>query len=151
MEPERLSRIWQEAERTRDRDSIDLPLLVRAAASLGPVTWRDAAELALHERGDETRRPLPFLELIAASVKALRPASILDAWVATPTILAAAQDASKAERSCGLVPNDRVWDAAKCIARLDWRFGDPLLLLHDLANERFDLVVAAPPGGMRGG
>jgi len=150
MEPERLSRIWQEAERARDRASIDLPLLVGVAATLGPVTWRDAAELALHERGDETRRPLPFLELIAASVKALRPASILDPWVATPTILTAAHDASKSARSCGLVPDDRLWDVAKCIARLDWRCGDPFLLLHDLADERFDLVLATPPAGMRG-
>ena len=41
--------------------------------------------------------------------------------------------------------NDRLWEAAQRIAALDWRLGDPLLLLHDLSDERFELVLAEPP------
>ena len=40
--------------------------------------------------------------------------------------------------------------AAERIAPLDWRFGDPLVLLRDLSPERFDLVLVAPPMAMRG-
>jgi hypothetical protein len=51
-------------------------------------------------------------------------------------------------RSCGLVGDQRLWRAAQRIAPLDWRLGDPLLLLRDLSHERFDLVIAEPPFGM---
>ena len=45
--------------------------------------------------------------------------------------------------------HERLWRAAQRIAPLDWRLGDPLLLLRDLSHERFDLVLAEPPFGMR--
>ncbi len=52
-------------------------------------------------------------------------------------------------RSCGLVRHERLWRAAQHIAPLDCRLGDPLILLRDLSHERFDLVLAEPPFGMR--
>jgi hypothetical protein len=47
------------------------------------------------------------------------------------------------------VQDERLWRAAQRIPLLDWRLGDPLLLLHDLSPERFDLVLAEPSFGLR--
>lgn len=149
MDRDKLNEIWREAERLRDRRPVDLSVLVDVAGVLGPVTWRDVAELALHERGSEVARPLHLLEFIAELARALRPETLLDPWVATPTILAAAHAESGSARSCGLVWNERLLDIGQRIAPLDWRRGEPLRLLRDLADERFDLVIAAPPAGLR--
>jgi hypothetical protein len=149
MDRETLQRIWREAERVRSGRAIDFASLVSAAAELGPVSWHDAAELALQVPHGEAGRPMHMLEFVAKLGNSLRPQSILDSWVGTPTILAAAHEASGSTRSCGLVWNERIWEAAQVIAPLDWRHGDPLLLLRDLLDERFDLVLAAPPVGLR--
>jgi hypothetical protein len=149
MDREMLDHIWREAERPRCRHSIDFAFLVDVAADVGPLSWRDAAELALRSQAGEVARPMHLLEFVAELAHSLGPTSILDSYVGTPTILAAAHEASGSRRSCGLVRNERLWEAARRVAPLDWRFGDPLLLLRDLAQERFDLVLADPPMGAR--
>src|SRR5256885_364427 len=125
----------------RGRRAIDFAYLVDTAAEIGPITWRDAAELALRAPRDEAAQPMQLLEVVAELAHALRPKSALDPWVVSPTILAAAHEASGSSRSCGLVEGERLWKAAQRIAPLDWRLGDPLLLLRDLSPERFDLVL----------
>jgi len=149
MDRETLEHIWRTAERTRSDYAIDFPLLVDVAADVEPLSWRDAAQLARRERGGAVARPMQLLEFVAELAQALGPTSVLDPWVEAPTILAAAHEASGSVRSCGLVQQERLWRAAQRIAPLDWRLGDPLLLLRDLSHERFDLVLAEPPFGMR--
>jgi hypothetical protein len=114
-------------------NAIDLPFLVDVAA-----------EVALLQRRGEPARRIQLLEFIAELAHELRPTSVIDTWVEAPTILAAAHEASGNSRSCGLVRNESLWEAAQRIAPLDWRLGDPLLLLRDLSPERFDLVLVAP-------
>jgi hypothetical protein len=148
MDRETLERVWRAEERTRGRSAIDFPFLVDAAAERGPLGWRDAAELALRERTGNAARPMQLLEFVTELAHELGPNSVLDPWVEAPTVLAAAHEASGSIRSCGFVPDERLWRAAHRIASLDWRLGDPLVLLGDLSHERFDLVIAKPPFGM---
>jgi hypothetical protein len=149
MERETVERIWHAKERARGRYTTDFALLVEAAAGDGLLSWRDAAEVAIREREDEVARPMQLLEFVAELAHVLSPNSVLDPWVGAPMVLAAAHEASGSMRSCGLVRNERVWMAAQRIAPLDWRLGDPLLLLRDLSREQFDLLIAEPPFGMR--
>jgi hypothetical protein len=93
---------------------------------------------------------MQLLEFITELARALHPNSVLDSWVVSPTILAAAHEGSGSARSCGLVRDEHLWTAAQHIAPLDWRLGDPLVLLSDLSHERFDFVFTAPPMGGRG-
>jgi hypothetical protein len=148
MDRETLERIWRAEEQARGRHAIDFAFLVDAAAEVGPLTWRDAAELALRARDGQASRPMQLLDFVAELAHELAPKSVLDPWVEAPTVLAAAHEASGSMRSCGLVGDERLWRAAQRIAPLDWRLGDPLLLLRDLSHERFDLVIAEPPFGM---
>ena len=149
MDRETLERIWRAAEQAQSGPSIDFALLVDMAADVAPLSWRDAAELALGERGVEAARPMQLLEFVAELAHALGPNSVLDPWVGAPTVLAAAHEASGSVRSCGLVQLEPLWTAARRIAPLDWRLGDPLSLLRGLSHERFDLVLAEPPYGWR--
>ena len=149
MDRETLERIWRAAEQAQSGPSIDFALLVDIAADVAPLSWRDAAELALGERGVEAARPMQLLEFVAELAHALGPNSVLDPWVGAPTVLAAAHEASGSVRSCGLVQLEPLWTAARRIAPLDWRLGDPLSLLRGLSHERFDLVLAEPPYGWR--
>ena len=149
MDRETLERVWRAEERVRDRYAIDFAFLVDVATEVGPLTWRDAAELALRARKGDAARPMQLLEFVAELAHELGPKSVLDPWVEAPTVLAAAHEASGSMQSCGLVGDERLWRAAQRIAPLDWRLGDPLLLLRDLLHERFDLVIAKPPFGMR--
>jgi hypothetical protein len=150
MDLAKLYEIGQKAERMRDQGRpIDLSVLVGLAAELGPVSWRDAAELAVQDRKSEAGRPLYLLTFIAALASSLRPASLLDPWVTAPTVLAAAHEATASTHSCGLVWNEQMWEVAQRIAPVDWRLGQPMHLLRELADERFDLVLAAPPVNMR--
>jgi hypothetical protein len=98
----------------------------------------------------EVAQPMQLLEFITELARALHPNSVLDSWVVSPTILAAAHEGSGSARSCGLVRDEHLWTAAQHIAPLDWRLGDPLVLLSDLSHERFDFVFTAPPMGGRG-
>jgi hypothetical protein len=124
---------------------------MRARPSLnGPLNWHDAAELAPWRPQEEVAHPVRLLEFIAELAHALQPRSVLDAWVEAPTLLAAANEASGSLKSSGLVRNQNIWSGAQSIEPLlDWRLGDPLMLLRDLSHERFELVLAAPPMGMR--
>jgi hypothetical protein len=144
MDRETLEQVWRAAERMRSDHPIDFPLLVDVAADVGPLSWRDAAQLARREREDRVARPMQLLEFVAELAQALGPRSVLDPWVEAPTILAAVHEASGSVRSCGLVQQERLWRAAQRIKPLDWRLGDPLRLLRDLSHERFDLVLAEP-------
>jgi hypothetical protein len=140
--------IWSAAERERGRHALDFSALIDVAAEMaGPLSWRDAAELALRLRREEAAQPMQLLEFVAELARELRPDSVFDPWVVAPTILAAAHEASGSSRNCGLVKHESLWRAAQRIAPLDWRLGDPLLLLRDLPPERFDLVLVAPPIG----
>ena len=143
--------IWSAAERERGRHALDFSALIDVAAEMvGPLGWRDAAELALRLRREEAAQPMQLLEFVAELARELRPNSVLDPWVVAPMILAAAHEASGSSRNCGLVKHESLWRAAQRIAPLDWRLGDPLLLLRDLSPERFDLVLVAPPIGRHG-
>jgi hypothetical protein len=62
---------------------------------------------------------MQLLEFVAVFAQALRPNSVLDPWVAAPTILAAAHEASGSWRNCGLVKRESLWRAAQRIALLD--------------------------------
>ena len=79
-----LERIWHAAEQTLSGPSIDFALLVDIAADIAPLSWRDAAELALGGRGVEAARPMQLLEFVAELARALGPNSILDPWVESP-------------------------------------------------------------------
>ena len=151
MDRETAERIWNSVDATRDREEIDLFSVVQIAAPMiGDLHWRDVAELALRLRREESARPIQLLEFIAELARALRPDSILDPWVMAPTILAAASETSESSRNCGLVKGEGLWKAAQRIAPLDWRLGDPLVLLRDLPPECFDLMLIGPPFGGRG-
>jgi hypothetical protein len=133
----------------REHHEADFPLLVAAAAGAGSVSWRDAAEIAMQARPGEASRVMHLLEFVAEFARELAPKSILDVQVEAPTILAAAHEGSGSARSVGLVRDERLRDAARHIALIDWRLGDPFTLLHELPPERFDLVLASPPLGMK--
>ena len=90
MDRETLEHVWRAAEQTRSDHSIDFALLVDVAADVGPLSWRDAAELALRERRGEAARPMQLLAFVAELAHVLRPSSLLDPWVGAPPILAAA-------------------------------------------------------------
>lgn len=140
--------IWSTAERERGRHALDFAALIDVAAEMvGPLSWRDAAELALRLRREEAAQPMQLLEFVAELAQALRPNSVLDPWVVAPTILVAAHEASGSSRNCGLVRRESLWRAAQRIAPLEWRLGDPLLLVRDLSPERFNLLLVAPPIG----
>ncbi len=150
MDRETVEHIWSAAERERGRYAIDLAALIEVAAEMvGPLNWRDAAELALRLPHETAAQPMQLLEFIAELAQALRPNSLLDPWVVAPTILAAADEASGSSRSCGLVSHESLLRTAQRIAPLDWRLGNPLHLLRDLPPERFDLVLVTPPMDMR--
>src|SRR5689334_13727729 len=90
------------------------------------------------------------LEFIAQLAKSLRPRSILDPWVEeTPTILAAAAEASGSAESCGLVWNERLRQAALAITPLDGHHVDLQLGFEDHSDRQFDLVLVAHPVGVR--
>lgn len=74
MERETLEHIWRAAERARGHHAIDFALLVDVAADIGPLGWRDAAELGLRERRGEAARPMQLLEFVAELAQALGPA-----------------------------------------------------------------------------
>ena len=149
MDQDTLEQIWRQADRERGHRPIDFAYLVSAARAHGPLTWRDVAALAVRDRRSEVSRPLFLLEFIAELTAALAPRSILDPWVTAPTMLAAAHEATRSDHSCGLVRATQVFEIAEAIDPIDWRNGDPLLLLDDLAGERFDLLLVAPPVGAR--
>lgn len=143
--------IWSAAEQQRGRHALDFSALVDVATEMvGHLSWRDAAELALRLRREQAAQPTQLLEFVAELARELRPTSIFDPWVVAPTMLAAAHEASGSARNCGLVKHESLWRAAQRIAPLDWRLGDPLLVLRDLSPERFDLVLVAPPIGRHG-
>ena len=73
MDRETLEHIWRAAERTRSDYAIDFPLLVDVAADVGPLSWRDAAQLARRERGGAVARPMQLLEFVAELAQALGP------------------------------------------------------------------------------
>jgi hypothetical protein len=151
MDRRTVEQIWNAAERKRGRHALDFSALIDMAAEMvGTLSWRDAAELTLRLRREEAAQPVQLLEFVAELARELRPSSVFDPWVVAPTILAAAHEASGSSRNCGLVKDEGLWKAAQRIAPLDWRLGDPLLLLRELSAERFDLVLVAPPIGHRG-
>jgi hypothetical protein len=151
MDRQTVDRIWSMADRAGGRSALDFGSLVDiAAATAGPLNWRDVAELALRLPREEAAQPIQLLEFIAELTHALCPNSVLDPWVVSPTILVAAHQASGSSRSCGLIERESLWSAAQRIAPLDWRLGAPLRLLRDLGPEQFDLVLVAPPIGRRG-
>jgi hypothetical protein len=145
------NQIMRVADDARARgERIDLPFLLNAAASVGPIDWRLAAELArLSPSGDGDARAPHLLEFVHSLARSTTPGSILDPWVTVPALLAAARDGSGAERACGLVPDERLSEVVQYLPAVDWRRGDPAGLLQDLAGERFDLVLVDPPLGAR--
>jgi len=150
MEAEQLRRVREKADRAWQRGQIvDFAFLVETAAAAGPVSWRDAAELAFRAKHGQATRSMHLLEFVAEIARSLRPESVLDVHVEAPTFLAAACKGGGSARNCGLVRDRRMQEAAQLIVALDWRGGDPFVLLRDLAPERFDLVLAAPPLDMK--
>ena len=148
MEPDRAAALWQRAEDLRRRGRLELPELLALAQESGPVSWRDAAVLAQGVRDSEVGRPIFLLDFIAELVRSLVPATILDPWVSTPLMLAAASEAAPDARALGLVRSVQDHEIGALIAPADWMLGDPLEALAGLADDRFDLILVAPPAGM---
>jgi hypothetical protein len=143
--------LWQEAERLRGDGPFDISRVVHSARSRGLISWRDFADFVLAERTAGFGRPLHLLDFFAALTRRLSPRSIIDPYVATPLALAAIADAAPDAQAIGLVSNEMVREIGQAIApTVEWRFGDPLAVEDmDGGKGRYDLVLAAPPLGLR--
>lgn len=150
-EIENASAVWRVAERVRER-GMDLSSLLAALEQEGLSTsWRDVARLS--GRGMWDYLPTePAIDLLAALVGANRSYRLLDPWAGAGILLAGLAEVIGAESCSGLVNRpDLKLVAEHLLPDAVWRVGDSLAELVALREQesQFDVIVSAPPWGLR--
>ena len=103
--------------------------------------------------GDRGVFPVPqfLLPVFSALIGGRHDKTICDPWAGIGTILATAQEATKAGKAIAIVQDEGNFELGRVLVNsVDWRLGEPLNLLSSLAPD-LDLVVSIPPFGARSG
>jgi hypothetical protein len=88
---------------------------------------------------------------IASYLKESAPKAILDPWVGIGEMLTPLASVFEPTVAIGLCPDATSLEIVRLLHRdapIDWRLGDPLLLLDDI-GDRFDVVLGCPPLGWK--
>jgi SAM-dependent methyltransferase len=145
------SDLWRELAQYRGKP-IDYGLLRHALQHTGhALDWRSALVVGdmLSTHGEFALAP-HVIDFVAHYAKAREPQTIFDPFVRVPALLAAAVDFAHPERAVGYVRSPLMLQLAQDIdARtIEWR-SDDFIRREASATETFDLVVCAPPLGLR--
>jgi hypothetical protein len=103
--------------------------------------------------GDQGPFSVPplLLPVISALIQDRHDNTICDPWAGIGTILATAQETTKAKKAIAIVRNEADFELGKVLVNsADWHLGDPLELLTSRVPE-LDLVVSNPPFGAKSG
>ena len=102
----------------------------------------------LLQQGSVPASPLLF-PIISALLDGHHGRVICDPWAGIGTLLALAQEATKADEAIAIVPNDDDFQLGRALmGSARWELGDPLDVLQTLPGE-FDAVVSIPPIGLK--
>jgi hypothetical protein len=151
MDGELQNLIRNEANKLHDRgDRLDLAALVEIASEKTQVTARLINDLALSlSHANELGRPDLLIDFASQLATALRPARVLDPFVATPALLSAAVESSQGNKGLGFIVNHDMCELANRLPdQVSWRLGDFATASEADVGDAVDLIISSPPLGL---
>ena len=126
--------------------------LVKRLTSLGiQIEPEDIPELvpAILRYSGMYHVPSPLVKVIAALVEDGKAGTICDPWAGLGTVLATAQDATRASRAVAITEDaEQAALGRRLVPHAEWLIGDPLQLLREVSGA-FDIVASVLPFGAK--